>query len=418
MTIGTPQAYKICNIGYGGNDEGVDASLVVSNAPFTAYLNDLKIGGGPTAGNVTLLPRHGLLDLEHATSVQVGATANQIDCPWISVGYGRYYGHGTLRLPATLTALAADTLIVGGPRQTGTGTLAFAPGSQLTNLTVRQNFMMGSAWTTAYHSAGGTGYVLGLPTNVVIRIGSPGAPAGFSMGDVYQYGGGGLNILAPTNGSFSAHLSTLRMGLSRRDNYPGIRATLDLRETRLDDLVVYGSALIGSWTNTVSGYRENDGGQGRLYLPAGDAEIKGTLHVGDTMNDSLGLLDLTGTRVACGAPVEIGKTGKVIARMEGEPAGLAIASTAPNALTIATGGAIQILCSEPPLPQTQTYWGLQMAGDRRADLQALVTSGALTWNATALPAEMQSHFGIQYDDQADLTFVGLPAKRGAVIIVR
>ncbi len=58
-----------------------------------------------------------------------------------------------------------------------------------------------------------------------------------------------------------------------------------------------------------------------------------------------------------------------------------------------------------------------MAGDRRADLQALVTSGALTWNTTALPAEMQSRFGIQYDDQADLTFVGLPAN-GAVIIVR
>jgi hypothetical protein len=59
-----------------------------------------------------------------------------------------------------------------------------------------------------------------------------------------------------------------------------------------------------------------------------------------------------------------------------------------------------------------------MAGDRRVDLQALAASGALTWDATALPAEMQSRFGIQYDDQADLTFVGLPAKRGAVIIVR
>lgn len=427
VMIGTPTKYKGCNIGHGGSVKGADASLIVSNAPFTAFLNDLKVGGGALSGASVKEPAYGLLDLTHATSVQIGDTPNQVDCPSIMVGSGRFYGYGTLRLPATVTAFAADTLIVGSSRYPEglslpftLGTLAFAPGSQLTHFTVRQDFMLGSAWKLAdgVDIAGGTGAIEGLPTNVVIHIGAPDAPAMLSIGETYQYGSGSLNVFAPTNGSFSAHLSTLRLGINRRDLGSGIQGTLDLRETLLEDFVVYGSALVGSWTNTASGYSDNRNGQGRLYLPTGDAEIKGSLYLGDAGNNSFGLLDLTGTRIRCDESVEIGKTGTVIVRMQGESAGLDIASTAEDALIVEAGGTIHIDCFAPPSDQKQAYWGLRIAGDRCADLQALVNSGALTWDATALPANTQARFGIAYDERVDKTVVGLLARRSTLIFMR
>jgi hypothetical protein len=277
---------------------------------------------------------------------------------------------------------------------------------------------MGSAWATGCQSAGGTGYIIGLPENVDVRIGSPETPALFSMGDVYQYGQGGLNIIAPTNGSFSAHLSTLRMGLSRRDGYSGIKATLDLRATRLDSLVVEDIAMVGCWTNTASGFRENDDGQGRLYLPSGKAEFKGPLHVGDTRNDSYGLLDLTGTRVLCRGPVEIGTTGDVVIRMQGQPAGLDITSTATNALAVVDGGSIAVYCEAPAESGENDYWGLRMAGDRRAELQDLADAGTLTWDASALDTTQQARFGLYYDALHDVTILGLQRPRGTMLILR
>lgn len=416
VTIGSPEAPTSLLLGYGGSDWGMDVELVVTNAPFTAHLNLLQIGGGITSGTLKPYTPVALLDLEKATAVQIGPHPNQIDCETMTVGYGRYTGSGILRLPATVTSLEAGTLLIGGTRSNSE--LAFAPGSQLTNLTVRDAFLMGSGWDTDYPNAGGSGSIVGLPENVAFRIGSPETPALLSMGDTYQYGGNGLSILAPTNGSFSAHLFTLRLGLSRRDGYAGIRATLDLRATRLDAFVVEDIAMIGCWTNTASGYRENDGGQGRLYLPAGEAVFKGPLHVGDTRNDSYGLLDLTGTRAQCGAPVEIGKTGEVIVRMRGEPAGLDLATAAPTPLTVESGGRVAIFCEAPPAPQTQAYWGFRLAGDHRETLQTLAGSGALTWDATALPEDLQKRFGIHYDEWADETIVGLLARRGTMVILR
>lgn len=416
VTIGSPEAPTSLLLGYGGSDWGMDVELVVTNAPFTAHLNLLQIGGGITSGTLKPYTPVALLDLEKATAVQIGPHPNQIDCETMTVGYGRYTGSGILRLPATVTSLEAGTLLIGGTRSNSE--LAFAPGSQLTNLTVRNAFLMGSGWGTSYPSAGGSGAIDGLPEDVAIRIGSPETPALLSMGDTYQYGGNGMNLLAPTNGSFSAHLSTLRLGLSRRDGYTGIRATLDLRATRLDAFVVEDIAMIGCWTNTASGFRENDGGQGRLYLPAGEAAFKGPLHVGDARNDSYGLLDLTGTRARCGAPVEVGTTGEVVVRMQGEPAGLDIATIEPDPLAVVAGGRIAIFCEAPPSPQTQAYWGLRLAGDHRDALRALADAGALTWDATGLPEDQWDRFGIYYDDLADETIVGLPARRGTMVILR
>ncbi len=69
--------------------------------------------------------------------------------------------------------------------------------------------------------------------------------------------------------------------------------------------------------------------------PAGDAEIQGTLHVDDTRNDSCGLLDVTGTRVQGGAPVEIGKTGTLIENTLSSAAFLEFLAAAAGARVVA-----------------------------------------------------------------------------------
>jgi hypothetical protein len=421
VTLGTPSSPASMFVAHGGGQFLATGALTVSNAAFTAYLSDWKIGGH-FSSSTSIAGSSGVVDLAYASAVQVGDTPNTVKCGMLWLGHSENNGAGTLLLPPSVTSIEVGQLVVGGGKDKGT--LDLGLNSQLQSLTVTNGFFLAASTNGALFgsiTAASDGAIRGFPAGVAIAFGTAAAPIPIAVGDCYQYGTGAKVGLTPSGGTFSAYASLLKVGLNRRDDVPGsgVTATLDLRATTLGAFEVSGPALIGCWTNTVTNYMNNRLGKGILRLPPGNAHFGAELRIGDADTTSYGLVELNGTRVRADGLVEVNATGHVTNHLTGASGGFDLTTTNTSNLALGAAGAMCLSFDADPVMHSEDYWGLRMAGHQVAFLSGLVASGRITNNTASLSARNQKRFGIYYNADKHHTFIGLPRQvAGATIIVR
>jgi len=265
-----------------------NVSLTVSGTLLVTNCGSIHVGR-QTVGNGGLLTPQGTLDLAGAT-INRGTVLNTLYL-FGTLSAGQSSGDmdganpfGVIKMPSSLKLLDVQDMIIGYLRD-GYGTLDFGSSSSLTGLTVRGSLSL------ARESA--RGRILNLPPNLVIRIGSAGAPGVLHM-STYQYDPLPIreNISVtwiPTGGTFNAYLSELVIGRHFGGNQGTVYGKLDLTQTSVQfggvpNQVKVPFINIGS-RDTVAVHYGGGRGEGYLRLPASVTNITaGTLAVGYCIN--------------------------------------------------------------------------------------------------------------------------------------
>ncbi len=403
-------------IAHGGRYHGV-CELTLNHGVFDAFLEELKIGGHYSSSATDSKGTLGALDLGTSV-VQFNGLTNGVHLPRLWLSRSRNHRPGILRLPSSVTNITIGECVIGASRDYGE--LDLGAHSELQTFTVTNGFYLAAdidGLNPANTQTCNDGRIVGWPTNVDVTIGQPEAPCPLFIGITRQYGTGAANRMILTNGSFTAWVSDLALGIEKRDGYgSGITGVLDLRETELRQLDISGHAFVGCWTNEVVGYQNNYRGHGELRLPAGDVRVGGDLRVGDAHSTSSGLVEMLGSRMSVGGVAEINATGLIEVRLDGASAGLNLLNPAENVLTIADGGELQLRFENAPAVLEDHFWGLRMIGDRQQQLTEMAADGRLTWINNLEDTERV--LGIHYDVSRDLTIVGLHRPVGTMILLR
>jgi hypothetical protein len=221
VTVGSAASPAVMTVGCSEGEGGCGATLALTNGRFTAHLSSLAIGcitpvvsGSSAAGR---------LDLSQ-TEVQIGPTPNRIGLPSLAVGGGGGRDpSGTLSLPPSVTAIELGTLDMasGSLGFGGNAVWDFGPGSQLSILTVSND---------CHLAKNGSLTLSNWPAGVTVTVGSAASPAAMSVGCTEGATLSGAT-LALTNGRFTAHLASLRIGCGTYLNSGSTHGVLDLSQT-------------------------------------------------------------------------------------------------------------------------------------------------------------------------------------------
>lgn len=227
----------------------IDSTLNLLNLRTLAVAKVFNLGGATAT-----------LDLSNGT-IHSGSAQNTLKAAELNVGGGQNKNPiGTLRLPASLTAIDVGLWesAAGSGANKGFATLDFGSASQLRRLTVTNNFNLGK---------NGLVTLIGWPSDVTVRVGQAGAPVQMTVGTSEGETECGAS-LALTNGSFTAYLTSLKIGSNT--NNGSAFSLLDLAGTAVQ---------IGDEANKVKVNELNIGGgigrkpNGTLRLPSNITEI-------------------------------------------------------------------------------------------------------------------------------------------------
>ncbi len=210
---------------------------------------------------------------------------------------------------------------------------------------------------------------------------------------------------AGTGGVLRANLALARIG-ARSDYNGNTTGSLLLGDMAgIESFACAGTIEVGTSGN--ASYQAN----GTISLPPGDATTA-NLTVGST-NTGSGVVTLNGTRLTVGGAATIAKTGVVTNHVYGASAGLAV--TGGGGLLPAApadSGKLHIVFHGPKPVGADPYWGLRLAGNHLAALQALETAGKLAWDDDVVGGKVEifRHGGD--------TYVGIPPPGGTMISIR
>jgi len=421
ITVGTTGGASSMNIAwyhYSAYDVNTTtATLAPVGGHFVGRLAELYVGFN-YSGNTG--DQTGLLDLSQ-TLVQIGDEVNKVKVNTLSIGSRLYpngagngYATGTVKLPSNITEIVTGNFHLGHGYH-GKGYLDLPRDSMLQTLTASNTFSIGGGYGGFIGYDDGGGFKSWLPTGVTVNVGLPDSRAVMYVCRRAAHNSradNGEGELTVSNGTFSAYLSSLIVGINT-DDPAGTRTAvgiLDLRNATVSAFDVEGDVAVGAQTGSslyAGAGTGNKDGSGYLHLPACEAAIDGNLSVGDTHATSFGLLDLYGTAVSLSQACTVYATGIVTTRVYASSCGLDIASTSTNDFIIADGGRVHLVFTsdEPKL------WGLRMAGDQSAHFQALHDGGRLTWSAPVGANPVIAYAG-------DATVVWIPPLAGTVILIQ
>ena len=421
LTIGTSNTPASFRVGSGTCTvkSGIGASLTTSNSVFEGYLSDFLVGTSLRYNYGRAITGH--VDLARS-AIHTGGESNALHCTELQIGgqpigmsHKSGNGKGSLYLPASLNKIHTGFFQLGG-QGNGFGLLDLGENSQLEAFTVTGDFY--------YGCSGGAAMLCGMPTNgIVFSLGTPEQPSFLSIGSIwtraYSYDGNADLVL--DHAAVTANLQNVEIGVSyyygKYDHWAV--GKLDLRQSTLNVFDVADTMVIGHGNNTLINQRYKRA-IGRAYLPEGTLNIATNLVLGDTIAPSLGLLDLSGTHVTVGEKIDLWPTATITTHVQGSSSGLALLSSAADALSVSNGAVIQIIFEQNPEDETQRrHSGFSAAGNRVTELNDLQADSRLQWDTTGLSPRWATKVGIHYDTRDDLTYVGLdPRQRGTLIMLR
>ena len=394
MAIGLQTVTKVTRIVNGSLQIGTEGGL----------LRDLQVGGTgdyqtPTGGGELIL-----------SNVALSAFLNQC-----LVGYGNSTNSpvGILDLQeAAMTTLAANSLIIGTGNPPASGSIKLSASTGLTDIKVLDTVLLGQA--------GGIGRIgdptneWKLPPNVNLTLGELGlARCNVTLGAITNPDAGtDARIVASSGGTCAASIDALKIAQHQGGSLSLAEAgysigILDL--SAMDSVSMDATSIeIAAQPPVASPGGHNDG-RGLLALPAGTVTV-GTVVVAHPDVDSTsadptmkGELKLNGTLFSVATSMTVGPRGSVTATLKGAPAGIDLASG--DALTIKTGGSVNLVFEQPDPNPAELYWGLRWAGNHMADLLLFKNDGRLTIDDLAIGGGVN----IVYNEIDDTTYVAVAA---------
>jgi hypothetical protein len=229
----------------------------------------------------------------------------------------------------------------------------------------------------------GTTYMLPVGMDLLLGDATSSPPvrcaATIGRGGWYETTG---ELRAQSGGQFTGYLSSLTVGRTEDDHYlRGLLLLEDMTNCAVDVTTVF----IGKG--------------GKVSLPPG-VVTNGTTSVG---SDGTGSLTLRGTRYAVTNSVHVYGSGRINVTVTNASTGLDIIPSTAGALTVDSGGLIDITFEQDPPPGGLT-WGLRWLGNHVSALQTLESQGRLSWSTNAGVTVVAALF---YDSSAGYTYIGL-----------
>jgi hypothetical protein len=373
------------HLGYLGRNT-ITGSFSVANASFSGWLGTLCVGKNEGGNNGFV---DWTFDLRNA-SLTVGDAPNRAEIGTFEIGTkgpavaaGGAPVAGLVRLPPAVTNLTVGTLNFGSCNN-ARGRLDIGSNSLLQSLIVTQALYFGGQAAIGYDNAGT--FVDYLPSGLVMQVGLPHQPAPAFIGcrnpgqhalygEIYPDATARLVL---SNGVFTGFFSNLTLG-AKEDSTKTATGVLDLRLAAVPEFRVSADLWIGStkgsnWSGGPES--QNSNGKGYLYLPETQASVRSNLYVGDTATNSLGWLELCGTRLAVSNGVEVGPTGVIITHVSNSWCGLDLAFSDPSRFFVWDGGQVHIAFKTDELGAV----GLRMQGDQKSYFRSLRDAGRLTWS--------------------------------------